>query len=223
MARKLGLITVGRSPREDMREPLLKWLPDDVEIMEAGALDGATLDQVAEMAPQGDDYVIVSRWEPGHEVKVAKKHLVPLVQQCIDTFEERGADVNLVMCTGAFPDLTHQKMLVLPQQVIYHTLMAAGARGKLGMTIPTAEQRGTSTGKWRELGFDILAEPLSAYESDLEQTAEAAKKLAAFGPDLVLMDCFGYSEEQRACVREIVGAPTILSQMLVARVLGELV
>ena len=58
---KVGLITVGQSPRSDVVPDMAAILGGDVEILEAGALDGLSRAQIAPLAPEGDDEIIVTR------------------------------------------------------------------------------------------------------------------------------------------------------------------
>ena len=52
---KVGLITVGQAPRSDVVPDMAAILGGDVEIVEAGALDGLTREQIAPLAPEGDE------------------------------------------------------------------------------------------------------------------------------------------------------------------------
>ena len=48
---KVGLITVGQAPRSDVVPDMAAILGGDVEIVEAGALDGLSREQIAPLAP----------------------------------------------------------------------------------------------------------------------------------------------------------------------------
>ena len=68
---KVGLITVGQSPRSDVVPDMAAILGGDVEILEAGALDGLSREQIARLAPEGDDEIIVTRLADGAPVSAA--------------------------------------------------------------------------------------------------------------------------------------------------------
>ncbi|MEX0974372.1 MAG: AroM family protein [Bacillota bacterium] len=74
-----------------------------VEVLEAGALDGLTLEEVRKLAPVQGDYVLVTRMADGTAVKIAERHILPLMQEKIDGLVRRGADVVALVCTGEFP------------------------------------------------------------------------------------------------------------------------
>jgi protein AroM len=51
---------------------------------------------------------------------------------------------------------------------------------------------------------------------------QAANQLKRYDTDFIVMHCFGYTPEMRGIVREITGKPVLLSNLLVAKVAGEL-
>ena len=79
----IGLITVGQAPRSDVVPDMAAILGGDVEIVEAGALDGLTREEIAPLAPEGDDEIIVTR--------LARRH-VGLRRQVQDDPAHRGQD-----------------------------------------------------------------------------------------------------------------------------------
>lgn len=66
--KKLGLITVGQAPRDDVIIDLLPIFGPEIELIQAGALDGLSLQEISSFAPQDGDYVLVSRLKDGSSV-----------------------------------------------------------------------------------------------------------------------------------------------------------
>mgnify|MGYP001754987607 FL=1 len=58
---KLGAITVGQSPRTDVTDDIMGIFQGKVEILERGALDGLTVEDIDRLAPDAGEYVLVSR------------------------------------------------------------------------------------------------------------------------------------------------------------------
>jgi len=77
--------------------------------------------------------------------------------------------------------------------------------------------------RWRRDGFDPVVVPLSPYE---EEDAAALARVAGTFRDarvgLVAMDCMGFRRKTRDELRLLTGAPVLLANLLVARVIGEL-
>ena len=112
---KVGAITIGQSPREDVIQDLLPLMDDRVELIQAGALDGLTREDIRAFAPGQEDYVLISQLQDGSPVMFAERYILPRLQQCIELLEEQGAELILFLCTGDFPDVFHSTVpLIFP-------------------------------------------------------------------------------------------------------------
>ena len=100
--KKIGAITVGQAPRVDVTpdiEPLLRG----ITLVQRGALDGMTKEELKAIEPEEGDYVLVSRLKDGTSVKMAEKHILPRIQKIITELNEEGMEAILMLCTGQFP------------------------------------------------------------------------------------------------------------------------
>ncbi|CAN0465784.1 unnamed protein product, partial [Discosporangium mesarthrocarpum] len=52
---RLTFITAGQSPRQDMIDEILSYLPEDIEVVEVGALDDLTPAEIMELEPHPDE------------------------------------------------------------------------------------------------------------------------------------------------------------------------
>jgi protein AroM len=77
--------------------------------------------------------------------------------------------------------------------------------------------------RWRGDGFDPVVVPLSPYEEeDAAALARVATAFRAAGVGLIAMDCMGFRRKTRDELRGLAGAPALLANLLVARVISEL-
>ena len=53
--KKIGLITIGQTPRDDVIPDIAPLFSSEVELLQAGALDGLTAQDIAMFAPQEGD------------------------------------------------------------------------------------------------------------------------------------------------------------------------
>jgi protein AroM len=220
---QVGLITVGQAPRTDVVPDMAQILGPDVEILEAGALDGLSGDEIARLAPEGDDEILVTRLADASSVFVGKKHVIPLVEARIAGLETRGVALNVLLCTGAFPKLAARRPLLEPQQLLLGLLRAMTFPGKLGVLTPSERHIPQTGDRWRKAGFDPVVTALSPYqEEDARAVRHAAETLRAGGAGLVVMDCIGFRRKTRDEVAHLTGAPTLVANLLVARVAAEL-
>ena len=63
--KKIGAITVGQSPRVDLIPEIQPILGDSVEIIQTGALDGLSKEEIAKFVPRPGENVLVSRLTDG--------------------------------------------------------------------------------------------------------------------------------------------------------------
>ena len=220
---RVGLITVGQSPRTDVVPDMAAILGGDVDIIEAGALDGLSRAQIDALAPEGDDEILVTRLADGASVFVGKTHVIPLIERRIAALEDRGVTLNALLCTGAFPKLAARRPLLEPQQLLLGLLRAMTFPGRLGILTPSERHVPQTEARWRESGFDAVVAPLSPYEEeDPAAVRRAAAALRAGGVGLIVMDCIGFRRKTRDEIAHLAGAPALVANLLVARVATEL-
>lgn len=219
--RKIGAITIGQSPRTDLVPEIKQLLGPDVEVIEGGALDGLTLEQVKQLEPGPGDYVLVTRMADGTAVKIAERHILPRMQEQIDRVVALGADIVLLLCTGEFPEFRCSRLLLRPQRIIWSCTAAVATGLKLGVLVPDADQIGQALQRWSGIGSQLRVEAASPY-GKLQELDIAARKLADWGAQLVVMDCMGYTLAMKAMVSKSVGCPVVLARSVVARVAAEL-
>lgn len=219
----VGLITVGQAPRSDVVPDMAAMLGSDVEIVEAGALDGLSREEMTALEPEGDDEIIVTRLADGGFVFVGKTKMIPRIEAKIAMLEDRGTALNVLLCTGEFPKLRARRPFLEPQQLLLGLLRAMVFPGRLGVLTPSARHVEQSTARWRACGFDAHVAPLSPYEEhDPAAVRRAAEALRAGNAGLVVMDCIGFRRKTRDEVAALTGVPTLLANLLVARVAAEL-
>jgi protein AroM len=221
--KKAGMITIGQSPRIDIVPEMREVMGPEIEIMEAGALDGLSLEEVKRFYPKGRDYILCTRMSDGTEVVVAKRFIIPRVQKCIDLLTQRGAEIIVFICTGHFPPFSSKRLFVEAQKIVDHFILALhGENERMGLLIPLSDQIEQVRRKYRRLKGEMIIRSASPYASEDEVT-QTAKELKKADPHLIVMHCMGYTQAMKKKVMEITGKPTILARSLVARTVKELI
>ncbi|WP_221564541.1 AroM family protein [Alkalihalobacillus sp. TS-13] len=217
MVQKIGLITIGQSPRSDMTPEMAPLLGQATTLIEAGALDELSEAEIAKLAPGKDEVTYVSRLRNGTSAKLSKPKLLPYLQQKL-TEVEAVASNSIIVCTGSFPTLNHTKPLLFPDQILKHVVQSVIGSGKLGLIVPLEEQKAQLVDKWGDIPLVVAA--ASPYEeTDFEGPARELKEK---GTTLFVLDCMGYTEAHKRTVKTATGIPTILSRSVVARIASEL-
>jgi protein AroM len=217
----VGLVTIGQSPRPDVVPDMAAVIGPGVDVREAGALDGLTRADIDALAPRGDDEILVTRLRDGAPVFLGRQRIERLLEARIATLEREGATLTALLCTGDFPKLSATRPIIQPQPVLVGTLRGMSWPGRLGVVVPSVPHVPQAEARWRGEGFDPVVAALSPYDEEdpaaLRRAAEAVR-----GSGLVVMDCMGFRRKTRDEMAGLAGAPVLLANLLVARVLAEL-
>jgi protein AroM len=218
---KIGLVTIGQSPRTDVTPILRDMLGSDVELIEKGALDGLAKKEIEKLAPTARDYVLVTQLRDGTSVKVARKQIIPRVQKCIEELEDLGVDFTLLLCTGEFPSLRAKKPLIMPEKLISNIVQCVKG-GKIGIIVPEKKQIPHIKRKWEAKGFSTVVTSANPYGEN-KAFEEAAKFLAKENVNLVVLDCIGFTPKARELFSRLTGKPVLLPQTIIGSILKDLV
>jgi protein AroM len=217
----LGVLLIGQSPRPDIVSTLRTFLGPELRIEVRGALDGLPRGEIDTLTPRGSDDTLFTRLPGGEEVIISKKEVTKRAQAHIDHFADRGVDIILMFCTGAFKGLKPRGHMIFPSAILTRVVEALLSKGKLGIFTPLPTQIEQVKSKWVEGQWDVVVEPLLPIESTLE-LAPAAKRMANHRPDLVVMDCMGYTPLMKKRIHEITGIRAVLAVSTAARMVQEL-
>ncbi len=227
MARTVGMVTVGQAPRTDVVPEMAKLL-GSTEIIERGALDGLTSREIEPLAPAAGDELLVTRLRDGSSVFLAKRLVTPLVQKRIEELEAEGVALTVLLCTGSFHGLHARRPLVEPDKILLGMLRGVRFEGRLGILTPSIRHVPQTTARWRSYGFDPVVVPLSPYEGAPPSVGSGGPsaitdQLRAGGVGLVVLDCIGFRRETRTEIETRLGVPVLVANLLVARLVAELV
>jgi len=221
MAARVGMVTIGQTPRNDVVPEIQTLLGSAIEILQCGALDGLSLEEVRKLAPTSGDSILVTRMRNGEEVTVGESRVLPRVQQCVNNLAPR-CDVLAMLCTGQFPELVSDRMIVMPDALLDGVVNSIQGVRTIGAFIPSAEQKAQALERWKRPDRSVVVESASPY-SERDVVTPAAQKIAVSKPDLIVLDCMGYTFRTREVVKKATGKPVILPRSVLARSIVELV
>jgi protein AroM len=220
MATRVGMITIGQSPRPDVVPEVTALVDQPMEVIQAGALDGLSLDEIRLLAPGPADETLVTRMRDGTEVHLAKRHVIPRLQRCIDRLGSQ-VDVLVLLCTGHFPEFSSPVPLLEPQGLVDKILQAVvGPGGTIGVMVPGAAQVEGSRQKMAGYGLVATVVKASPYTGS-DEIRRAAGRLRQTDVKAIVMHCIGYTAAMKAEVRRISGKPVLLARSLVGKILEE--
>lgn len=216
--KKIGLVTIGQSPRVDLTPEMEPLMGENCELVEAGALDDLSSEEIERISPEEGEETYVSRLRSGDFARISKQKLLPLLQKKILMLEEKVSSTILV-CTGSFPSIEHNKPLLFPDKILFAFVNSVIANGTLGVLIPLIKQEDSLKKKW--VNVSVVVQSANPYQKD-DDFITPALKLKELGATLIVLDCMGYTEEHKRIVKQATGLPVILSRSIVARVAAEL-
>lgn len=199
---------------------LRAFLGKDVEIIEAGALDGFSPDAVGALAPRPEDDVLVTRLRDGTGIRVASRHIKPLLQRRFNELEDR-VGAFMLLCTGTFAPFQSSRPILYPERIVFGLVRAIAPEPHVGVMTPDAQQIAEQRSRWR----DIVSRVTVASHSPYVQGASiegAARELAEANVNLIVLDSLGYSLAMKDLVRRVTGRPVLLPRSALAKVAQEL-
>ena len=218
---KLGVITIGQSPRPDVVGEITRILGGDYEILERGALDDLTVDEVKQKKPELGKGVLVTRMRDGTEVKVTHDMVNPGIQKSITQLEESGAELILLVCTGKFPEFISKVLVVRPSEIVKGVTQAAIRKGRMASILPSMQQVGGAPVEREEDGLVTYYDSASPYGL-IAEVEKLGDRLTKKNLDLILLNCMGFTQKHKEIIKRKTGKPVIQSSALVANVLKEL-
>jgi protein AroM len=203
---KIGLVSMGQTPRRDQVTMELRGHFPGVQFIESGALDGFSKAEIGGLASTAPlTHVLGARLRDGSVVTVGAEALKPLVEVCVAGLFDQGADLVVVLCTGILE--MDRESVILPSRLLYHFAQAlVSERTRLGILVPFPQQIVQAREKWGGLCTDLTIAAASCHSDpkDWNSNIESLRDRS-----LILMDCILYSLEHREAVREKGRCPAI--------------
>lgn len=212
----LRVLVIGQSPRPDVEAEIAAAAPG-VPIALQGGLDGWTREQIAAIPPEYDADALFSILPSGEKVVISKKAVTKRFAELLR--DARGP--TLIACTGAFHGLPERADLVFPSAVLDGVADSLLRRGRLGIFIPLAEQAETLAKERARPGVEVVSVVLQPGSDDAARR-DAAARMAALKPDLVILDCFSYTRADKRAADAALSCPVLLSVAVGARAAASL-
>lgn len=221
MTKRLGIATMGQAPRDDLVALFAAHVPAGTDVVLRGCLDDLDEHEISARPPLDGDDTLYTRLRGERDIKISKRHVIERAPATLARLRQDGADAIVFACTGEFPPMAGDAGVLFPSRVLDGLISALLPQGRLGLLVPLPEQIAKLTAKRKRPGLEVVAEPLVPSGSAAEARA-AAERLKARAPDVVAMDCMGYSQATKSAVAAVVGVPTLLAVTAVSRVVEEL-
>lgn len=185
-------------------------------------MDGLSKEQIADLAPSGDDEILVSKLKDDSWALMAESKILSLLQERTDELCRRGVSLIVLLCTGMFSkELVASVPVIYPQKLLYSIVPILAGGRKLGIISPDPKQTEQNYERWQKVSDNIVVAALNPYDKS-NAPDKAAQYLKENGAEVVVLDCMGFTIAIKEKMAELMGVPVILPRTLVARVVGEM-
>ncbi|WP_326667567.1 AroM family protein [Streptomyces sp. NBC_01257] len=221
----LTFLTIGQAPRPDLSEAIEAHLPVNARVRHAGVLDGLTR-QEAELrfGATAGRATLLSRLADGSSVTLDADAVGAGLQTRVDQVEDAGADIIVLLCTGAFPGLRTRRARLVEPDVLVTGYVGTVLRGsRVGFVVPLPEQVTEAREKWRSVVPDPAFTTASPYADNEAALLAAACTHLEAGANALMLDCMGYGARHRRSLRAAgLTVPVLTPGAVVGAALGPL-
>ncbi len=223
MKSKIGFITIGQSPRPDIIGEMKSIIGDELQIIEGGALDGLSKDEVFSLlhaSPSAEEY-LVTKLRDGTSVVMPKNIIVKRIEGVLKSFENQGITVAAILCVGEFPEYQFNGIVLKPGDLSLKLVSSLYQVGKGVIVIPLEEQRKGAMGRW---SFSRIRPNIKVFaaDSDLKKLEHLSEEIEQEAPDFVVLECMGFGEQMKQKIRSKVQCPVILPKTLLGHMIKEI-
>ncbi|MEM2238122.1 MAG: AroM family protein [Candidatus Caldarchaeum sp.] len=225
MTGRVGFLTIGQSPRNDVMKDLMKILPADLEVIQAGALDDFNnIQEISQkLGPKDGELFYVTRMRDGLEVKVSKERLMPLMAAKVDYLDSLNVDVIVILCSGEFPNFRSDALIVYPDKILKGVASSISYQGTTAILIPSENQVDYAFGKWSKYFREIVVFPISPYSAQHADFENVGRMIQNNGIKFVVMDCAGYDFSHKNILHSVAPqAKVITTRGIIGRVVSEM-
>ena len=150
----VGMATIGQTPRIDVVPAIERILGPDVKAIEAGALDGLSPDEIAQLAPAAGEQPIVTRLRDGSSTRLSHRAILPRMQGCVDDLTAQGAELLVMLCGADWSELKSDKLIVNPGKLFPSIVSALAAGRGLGGIKPDGGQVERERRRYAGIGME---------------------------------------------------------------------
>ncbi len=212
--RRIALVTIGQTPRDDAVPEIVQMIARPVLVEEFGVLDDLDDGEIAAQMPGAGDESLYTRLRDGRHVVVSTSFVARRLAALVGRIDRAGHDVIAIISTGVFERLASRTPLINGQRVVDAWIEAlVMGDSQIGIVYPL--QRQTLERHSHQAHGTLIQNPhvlaLSGEDFHLEDTAARLRSC-----DLVLMHSVGYTEAMARDMAALTGKPVVTARRIIA-------
>jgi len=217
---KIGLLTIGQSPREDVVPEIIPLFLSHIKIVEAGLLDELNPGEIEHLKPKSGETPLVTRLRDGSQVQLSEKKVNSLMPGVLDSMKTKlNVSAVGVLCTNDF----QKKQFPFPVIFLFDYLKFLITRvlqiKNLGVVVPLEDQIKMVRKKWEK--DKVIVEVKSPY-AEGKNWEEIAQIFIQEKAEAIILDCIGYNIKDRQEILSLLSVPVFLPRVLLATAINQL-
>lgn len=218
---RVGLLTIGQSPREDLVPEIKPLLHPYIEIIEYGLFDNLRPEEVEFLIPKERETPLVTRMRDGRQIQLSEQKIIQLMPKAIKSmiFNLHVEAVG-VLCTHDFPNTKYQCPTIFPFDYLQFLINQVLEVKTLGVVVPLKSQIEMTNMKWGERR--TIVEAKSPYTPG-KTWEEIAQSFTQENVDTVILDCIGYKTIDRWELQDKLANPILLPLIILAYAINQIV
>lgn len=217
---RVGFLTIGQSPREDIMIELRPLLAPNIEAVEYGVLDDLSAEGIESLAPREQEMCLVSRLRDGNQALLNEKKISELLPEAIEFLNgEMHVKAVGVLCTHDFPAKKYPCPVIFPTGQMKFLIGEMVDVQKVGVVVPLDRQIEMTEQKWGYKRTFVISK--SPYAGGVAWK-DIADTLIDEKVDAVILDCIGFTLQDREELFTNLDIPVLLPRTILASAINQM-
>jgi protein AroM len=217
---KIGLLTIGQSPRDDLVPEIKPLFSPHIELVEYGLLDELSSEEIKFLAPDTGEMPLATRLKDGSQVQLGEKKVNGLLRKAIDLMIENMKVKALgMLCTHEFSITKPSCPIVSPFHYLKFLVDEILEVRTLGVLVPLESQMERTKKKWER--EKVIVEAKSPYVKG-KTWKEISKIFMREKTEAIILDCIGYKIDDRRRIQNLIPVPVLLPRAILAHAFNQL-
>lgn len=217
---RVGLLTIGQSPREDITTEIRPLFLPHIKILEAGLLDNLSPAEIEQLHPEYEETPLVSRLRDGSQVRLSEQKISALLPEVIDSMKTKMKIQAVgLLCTHDFPDTKFSSTVISPFNYLNFLTTQVLKVRYIGIVVPLENQIDMTKKKWERK--KIIVEAKSPYTKG-KSWEEIAREFTREEVEAVILDCIGYKIQDKQALQNLISSPILLPRVILVYAINQL-
>ena len=217
---RIGLLTIGQSPRYDLVPEIKPLLQPHIEVVEYGLLDELSAEEVKFFEPDAGEIPLATRLKDGSQAQLGEKKAIDHMHKAFDFMtKEMNVKAIGILCTHEFSIEKPPCPIISPLNYLQFLIDEILEVRTLGVVVPLEGQVEMAKKKWHS--ERVVVEAKSPYVKG-KTWKEVSRMFKKQRVEAIILDCIGYKLDDRREIQNLIPVPTLLPRTILAYAINQL-